>query len=405
MLSPSSRPFITASVPILREQGPAIAGTFYTRLFAAHPELKNVFNLGNQESGAQRQALSDALIAYAAHIDSAQALAPVLSRIAHKHAAVGVKPAHYPIVARHLLAAIAEVLGEAASPALLSAWDEAYWLLAGELIAAEARLYERAQTHAGDLHSLVVTRVTRESPSVSAYRLELPQGGSPGSFAPGQYVTVAVDLPGGLRQLRQYSLCDAPSHPYWRIAVKREAGSPSFPEGRVSTHLHQALTQGQRLRVSPAFGDFTPLTNAPPHAPLVLLSAGIGITPMLSVLQTLAAERSPRAVLFVHAVRAADERLFSAELSEAHAHMSQLRSGVFIEHGELPQPSGGGTTLRSGRLQLDPALLRGFEDAVFYLCGPEPFMREQCRALVARGVSPLRIEREVFGPAMLEHLR
>lgn len=400
MLSKQSRPLIEASVPVLREHGAQITRTFYTNMFNAHPELKNIFNMGNQASGAQQQALASALVAYAANIDNVEALLPVVKRIAHKHAAVGVKPAHYPIVARHLLGAISQVLGGAATPDLLAAWDEAYWLLAGELIAVEACLYQNAQAAAGALQSCVVTRVQQESPGVTSYYLEKAEGGSPGAFEPGQYVSVAVDLANGeLRQLRQYSLSDAPSRPYWRLSVKREEALPDRPEGRVSNHLHGQLTPQQRLFVSPAYGDFTPLSAAGSDRPIALLCAGIGITPLLSVLNTLAEQKERRPVLFAHAVRSPEQLLFADELRRAHAKLPSLRSQLFCE-----QLSAERAEARAGRMQLTQTLLAGFEDADFYLCGPEAFMREQWRALVGQGISPLRIQREVFGPMLLEQL-
>src|ERR1700754_4397236 len=126
MLSEKSRPYIDASVPVLRQHGLAISQTFYRNMFADRPELTNMFNMGNQANGSQQQSLASAVFAYAANYENAAALAPVLQRIVHKHASVGLKPSHYAIVARHLLGAIAQVLGEAATPELLAVWDEAY---------------------------------------------------------------------------------------------------------------------------------------------------------------------------------------------------------------------------------------------------------------------------------------
>jgi nitric oxide dioxygenase len=395
MLSEAARPYIAASVPVLREHGASITRTFYAQLFAAHPELTHVFNMGNQQSGAQQNALASALVAYAANIDQAAALAPVIDRIAHKHAAVGIKPAHYPIVARHLLGAIRTVLGEAATPELLAAWDEAYWLLAGELIAAEARLYQRAGAEPGALRPLTVARVEPHAAGVTSYYLQ-HAGGSPGAFEPGQYVSVAVELPGGKRQLRQYSLSDAPSKPHWRISVKREPASPQTPEGQVSSHLHAQLRPGQVLQVSAPYGNFTPL-RAASSRPLAFVSAGVGITPLLSALHTLAETDRERPLLFAHAAQSGRDQLFASELARAQERLPRLRQLTFHERDAA-------THAHSGRMQLDAGALAGFEDADFFLCGPAGFMREQWRALVSQGVSPLRIEREVFGPDLLEHL-
>ena len=406
MLSEKSRPLIQASVPVLREHGPHITRTFYANMFGAHPELKHIFNMGNQANGAQQHALASALLAYAANIDNVEGLLPVVRRIAHKHAAVGIKPSQYPIVGRHLLGAISQVLGAAATPDLLAAWDEAYWLLAGELIAAEARLYQSAQVEAGALQNCVVTRVEREADGVTSYYLERESGGSPGAFEPGQYVSVAVSLEdSGLRQLRQYSLSDAPSRPYWRLSVKREDAQASQPPGQVSCYLHAHISKDRQLQVSAPFGDFTPLRSSDPGKPLVLLCAGIGITPMLSVLNTLAQAHSPRNVLFAHAARNPEHLLFAPELRAAKAQLAGLRSVAFCEQlQEQPARTGDAQNIQRGRMSVTPALLDGFADADFFLCGPEPFMREQWRALVGHGVSPLRIQREVFGPALLEHL-
>jgi nitric oxide dioxygenase len=398
MLSASARPYIQASVPVLREHGVAITRTFYARLFEAHPELKNVFNMGNQENGAQQGALAAAVFAYAANIDNPAALAPVIARIAHKHASVGIEPAQYPIVGRHLIGAIKQVLGEAATPALLEAWDEAYWLLALALTAAEARLYDRANVAAGALMPLRVTDVHKESEDIVSYCLQTADGHSPGGFLPGQYVSVAVTLPDGLRQLRQYSLCDAPSRNHWRIAVKREAATDATPAGCVSTLLHASIAVGDTLQVSAPFGNFTPQWAG--TRPIALLSAGVGITPMIAVLNALVDASSTLPVLFAHAARSPAQYAFRADVAAARATLRALRTHVFYEQPGAPEPG----DVTAGPMALTAATIAGFEEADFYLCGPLPFMRAQWRSLVTLGVPPERLQREVFGPELLDHL-
>lgn len=396
MLSESARPYIQASVPVLRERGGQITRHFYAQMFAAHPELTNLFNMGNQANGSQQGALAAAVLAYAANIDNAAALAPVAERIAHKHAAVGIKPAHYPIVARHLLGAIKHVLGDAATPELLAAWDEAYWLLAGELIAAEARLYERAGKGPGEFLDLVVRERRRESDDVTSYYLERITGGSLGPFAPGQYVSVQVELGEGVRQMRQYSLSDAPDRDYWRISVKREPGGEEKPEGRVSNFLHAHVKVGSVLKVSPPFGTFTPPVTG--SRPLALLSAGVGITPMVSVLKALYDEPG-RKVLFAHAARDPQHHALRDEVREACAGLSGAQSLVFYENGAAQVPGA-----RSGPMALTQADIEPYRHGDFYLCGPLEFMREQWKNLVTLGISPTQLHREVFGPEALDHL-
>jgi len=400
MLSNTSRPYIEASVPVLREHGLAITRHFYTQMFAAHPELKNVFNMAHQATGEQQGSLASAVFAYAANIDNAAALAPVVRRIAHKHASLGVTAAQYPIVGKHLLAAIRDVLGAAATPELLAAWDEAYQLLADALIAAEAELYREAAVEPGALRSLRVARVVQESSDVKSLYLQTDQAGSPGRFEPGQYVSVAAQAPRlGLRQLRQYSLSDAPARAYWRLTVKREAAREDRPEGEISSFLHTQVQPGDPLQVSAPFGDFVPLRAAKAQEPLTLLSAGAGITPLLSVLNTLADAGSSRAIWFAHAGRDEADAVFSDEIERARASLPGLSTSFFYEKAAARSRA------HAGRMRLSAAPgFSQFAGGHFCLSGPRAFVQEQWRALIALGVSPVQIEREVFGPELFDHL-
>lgn len=399
MLSAASRPYIDASVPVLREHGLAITRHFYASMFEAHPELRNLFNMGNQASGAQQQSLASAVFAYAANIDNAAALGPVLERIVHKHVSVGITPSHYPIVGRHLLRAIKDVLGDAATPELIAAWDEAYWLLAGELIAAEARLSERTHAPLGALRELIVADVDRETEHIVSYYLRTPEGGSPGEFAPGQYVSVSVTLPDGLEQRRQYSLSDAPDAPHWRITVKREDAADAKPAGQISNWLHANLKAGDRILVSPPYGEFTTALDA--ARPLVLLSAGVGITPMMSMVAALAAKGSRREILFAHAARNGSHVALRRHLVHATTQLPHLRVATFLETPTGAEREGTGDTF-AGRMDISRLTLPA--DADYLLCGPVPFMQTQWRALRDAGVPAERLHREVFGPDALDHL-
>lgn len=143
MLSESSAAVVAATLPAVQAHGEAITGRFYRRMFDAHPELLDIFNRGNQATGQQKAALAAAVVAYAEHLTGGSSMpwGPILDRIAHKHASLGITATQYTIVGRHLLGAVGEVLGDAVTPEVATAWDEVYWLLACELIAREARLY------------------------------------------------------------------------------------------------------------------------------------------------------------------------------------------------------------------------------------------------------------------------
>lgn len=397
MLSAAARPYIDASVPVLREHGLTITRTFYANMFEAHPELRNLFNMGNQASGAQQQSLAAAVFAYAANIDNAAALGPVLERIVNKHVSVGITPAHYPIVGRHLLGAIKQVLGDAATPDLIAAWDEAYWLLAGELIAAEARLSERTHAPVGALREVIVADVERESDHIVSYYLQAVDGGTPGDFAPGQYISVSVTLPDGLIQRRQYSLSDAPQQPHWRITVKRETAHDDKPAGQVSNWLHANVKPGDRLQVTQPYGEF--VTTLDDAHPLVLVSAGVGITPVMSMLATLAAKGSRRDVTFLHAARNGAHQAFKRQLADAKRQLPQLHVARWFEVPEANDRAGVDYE-HAGRMDVTQVSLPA--GASYLLCGPVPFMQAQWRALREAGVPAERIHREVFGPEALD---
>ncbi|TFW33779.1 NO-inducible flavohemoprotein [Massilia horti] len=396
MISAVSRPYIDASVPVLREHGLAVTTVFYRNMFAAHPELTNLFNMGNQANGSQQQSLASAVFAYAANIDNAQALGPVINRIIHKHASVGIRAEHYPIVGHHLLGAIKEVLGEAATPELIAAWAEAYTSLADLLIKAERDMYGQAGIEPGATQPMRVTEVIRQCENVLSIRLAPIDGGALPPFVAGQYVSVAVDLPGGRRQLRQYSLSDAPGANDLRISVKREDAKPDAPQGEVSNWLHANAKVGAILQVSHPFGDFTPDTES--DQPVVLLSAGVGITPMIAALNRIAQVNPQRRVIFAHAARDAGHHAHQGDIAAAKARMPYLNVVTFYERANGEQNVLEGLMDKS-RLPSWP-----LTETDVYICGPLPFMQAQWNALLEAGAPAALLHREVFGPDLLDNL-
>ena len=396
MISEASRPYIDASVPVLREHGLAITRLFYANMLGAHPELTRIFNMGNQASGAQQQSLASAVFAYAANIGTPQALGPVVNRIVHKHVSVGIRAEHYPIVGKHLLEAIAATLGEAATPALLDAWAEAYNSLAKLLIAAEAELYSTAGIQPGETRPMRVLDVVRESANVLSIRFVAADGKPLPGFKPGQYVSVAVDLPDGRHQLRQYSLSDVPGADSFRISVKREDALADTPAGEISNWLHANVQAGSILQVSHPFGDFTPDTEG--EGPIVLLSAGVGITPMISSLKRIAQVNPQRQVVFAHAARDPGHHAFHAEAERLKVAMPNLGVVNFYEDVQGAQDA------VEGRMDVARLPAWPLEEAEVYLCGPHKFMQAQWLALLNAGVPAARLHREVFGPELLDHL-
>lgn len=398
MLSQATKELIKATAPVLAEQGNSIIRRFYQRLFQAHPELRNLFNMTHQERGQQQEALARAVYAYAANIEQPETLAAMLRNIAHKHASLGVLPDQYPIVGEHLLGAIKDVLREAASADILAAWAEAYQQLADLLIDMERELHDSSASREGgwrDWRTFVVQEKRQESEVITSFVLAPSDGRPLADFLPGQYISVAVQVPElGLQQIRQYSLSDMPNGQTYRISVKRE-GEPGQPAGKVSCLLHDHIEPGDELLVAPPYGTFHIDVDA--RTPIVLISGGVGLTPMVSMLKT-ALQDPARQVVFVHGARNSRVQAMRNRLRQAERENENFRVIVFyneplaedVEGRDYDHPG-----LVDVKLIRDQILL---PDADYYICGPIPFMRQQHDALENLGIPEARIHYEVFGP-------
>ena len=136
-LSPESKAVVEATAGVVAANADEITARFYPHMFAAHPELMNIFNEANQAVGEQPKALAASVVAYAVQLISPDApdFTPVMQRIAHKHVSLGITAPQYTIVGHHLMWAIGDVLGDAVTPEIAAAWDEVYWLFALQLAA------------------------------------------------------------------------------------------------------------------------------------------------------------------------------------------------------------------------------------------------------------------------------
>ncbi|CAG4892320.1 NO-inducible flavohemoprotein [Paraburkholderia gardini] len=397
-LTPTQMKKVKSTAPVLAEHGVTITKHFYRRLFTHHPELRNVFNQTNQKNGNQAETLAHAVWAYAAHIDNIDALGPAVAHIANKHVSLNIAPAQYDIVGEHLLASIVEVLGDAVDAETVDAWSAAYAQLAGLMIGVERKLYDLADWEG--FRPFTVVRKVHESDEISSFYLEPVDGRSPGRFKPGQYVSVKryIDVL-GYEQPRQYSLSDAPNSNYLRISVKREPGNIETTPGVISNVLHDGVNVGALLEVSAPAGVFALDTTK--HTPVVLVSGGVGITPMISMLSFLVQDRNDRRIVFAHACRNGRVHAFKDWVNECATRRRMLSKHVYYEAvGEDDIP---GTDYdATGRIDLsslvDEELIAG---ADFYVCGPLPFMIEQKETLGRLGVEAARVHTEIFGSGML----
>ncbi|WP_226671852.1 NO-inducible flavohemoprotein [Rossellomorea aquimaris] len=387
MLSQKTIEIVKSTAPVLEVKGTEITSTFYKNLFTDHPELLNIFNHANQKKGRQQTALANTVYAAAQNIDKLESILPVVKQIAHKHRSLGVKPEHYPIVGEHLLQAIKQVLGEAATDEIIEAWGEAYGVIAGVFIDVEEEMYQEAEYR--DFKPFVVAKKVVESECVTSFYLQPKDGGNVPTFMPGQYISVRVMIPGEeFTHIRQYSLSSAPLEKFFRISVKREAEHD--PKGRVSNFLHDEMTEGSEIEVSAPAGDFYLEDGS---SPVAFISGGVGITPMMSMLEVVARKAPDRKTAFIHASRNEGVHPFKEEVDNI---MVELENGQACYIYENPRDASGARF--TGYVNED--ILKQYVDAgtECYVCGPAPFMKAVIVMLEEMGVSKVRYE--FFGPAM-----
>ena len=390
-LSPSSHAVVSATAPVVAEHADEITARFYSNMFTAHPELLQLFNQGNQATGEQSKALAGAVVAYAVELidPNAPSFGHVMRRIAYKHMSLGVRAEDYIAVAHYLLEAVAQILGDAVTPEVASAWEEVYWLFAVQLIAEEARLYQHAGVDpARPTRPYRIMKTIEETPDVISIVLEPADGLPLPEITPGQYISVFVNLPDGDRQPRQYTVSSTAVGTRLQITVRRVFGKNGAPDGRVSTYLHDQAKIGDILDVSAPAGDLV-LTSS--DSPLLLASAGAGITTVLPIVEHIVRTQPSRPVIVAHADRTAQDHALRQIVQRKGHQLDNFTSYTWYEHVDP-----GDTSSRQGHMDLSDIPLP--ENLHVFTCGPLGFMRHVRSELILRGVPAHHIRYEVFGP-------
>lgn len=394
MLSDLNRPVVEATLPVVGQHIGEIARRFYAHLFDEHPELLDgTFNRGNQARGAQQQALAGSVAAFATALVTTPDRLPesLLSRIAHKHASLGIRPEQYQVVHDNLMWAIVDVLGEAVTPGVAAAWDEVYWLMANALINQERGLYSARGVRPETVwRPWAVEKKIRETADVVTFVVRRVDDRLVKSSLPGQYVTVRALMPDGLHQPRQYSLTRADDGEHRQFTVKRVHGGGE-PDGEVSTLLHDTVGLGDVLTLSLPYGDVV-LDDF--GRPVVFASAGMGISPMAGMLSHLLAAGSGLPITLLHADL--DEPSFALRRQVVTDVLASRHASLHLWYENQDSSNEPVAAVHRGMMDLDEVELPG--DATYYLCGPLPFMQAMRSALIARGTAPRDIQYEVFGP-------
>lgn len=398
MLSPQTVAIVKSTAPILSEHGETLTRHFYTRMFLHNPEVAPFFNPVHQQAGKQQRALAGAITAYAANIDNLEVLGGAVELIAQKHASLMIKPEHYPIVGENLLASIREVLGEAATDDIINAWASAYGFLADILIGREKQIYEENAKKAGGWEGFKTFRITRknkESRNITSFYL-VPADGAPlPAFKPGQYITVRVKTPDDSTTMRNYSLSDKSGQSYFRISVKREiATEANTPQGYVSNFLHDVLEVSDVIEIAPPCGEFFLDVTERHERPLVLLAAGVGITPIMSIMLSALEAFPQREIVLVHAVLNEGVQAFGKEIEMLAKQHKNLKA--YNRYSDAGDRSGNSSTGFVTGKYIEELL--SSRDADYYFCGPQPFMVSIYHDLIKWGIPASQVHFEFFGP-------
>ena len=280
-------------------------------------------------------------------------------------------------------------------PALSHGWKGSFQERLAKA-AAPAETRDRYRT-------FVVDRKEPESETITSFYLVPEDGVALPRFLPGQFLTFELNIPGQPKPvLRTYSLSDCPNSDYYRVSIKREsapADRPDLVPGSSSNYFHDQVGISTQIRVGAPRGKFH--LDPDSERAVVLLSGGVGLTPMISMMNAIVQSGTQRPVWFIHGTRNGHEHAMGAHVRR----MAEANENVHA-HIRYSQPEADDIEGRDydSRGRVDVALLKQvlpFDDYEFYLCGPTPFMRSLYCGLLSLDVSEERIHYEFFGPASI----
>jgi len=403
-LSKETLETIEKTLPAVAQAGTSFTSHFYKRMFSNNPQLLNVFNQANQRKGRQQKALFDLVAVSATCVLKGEKIPQsVIDTVANKHCALNVLPEQYSIVGENILGTIAELLTDDAK--VLAAWKELYGVLSGLLIGEEKKLYDAAEKQFGGwrgARDFVVVQKVKQSDNVTMFSFAPKDGKIPlASFEPGQYITV-WPKPKDHIQPRHYSLT-FPSSTTYNICVRK------IEDGLVSTYLHDKLNVGDEIKLSPPFGNYT-MTNAEDlwtkDVPIVLISAGIGMTPVISILDALRSKAKHSKIFWFHSAKNSKQHPFSSyliQLGELNNHFT--RRVWFTQALEEDKVGNIDDNIApfhfKGRIDLSKVkdILVDTKDAHFFVCGPVEFMKNISKQLTDLSVPEEQKHFEIYGPS------
>lgn len=381
-MSKATTDMIIATAPAVAPKMLDITKCFYAKVIGKHPELKQYFNMTNNIpiSEDQPKALAASCIAYATNITD---LSPLLvaggpvAAICHRHVALAIHPMQYVVVHENLMEAIGDILGGIVTPEIAAAWSEAVLFLAKAMIDTEESLYQMVEQREGGWSGFAefeVSEINDLTKDVRQVSFKPPSGspleGSNFAFTAGQYLTIQIDMDGdNLSAPRHFTATSPVGADYLQCTIKKVKG------GKLTSYVHEHLKVGDKVTLATPVGVFTATPEETPKA--VLMSAGIGITPMVNMKRSL----NENVQLVVHVDRS----------EESHPYRE-----VFEDSKTLYKyTSVSGRTTAEDLVAETLEQAEGGTDNEFFICGPEQWMDDVQKALLAKGAK--KVVCEVFG--------
>jgi len=326
-----------------------------------------------------------------------------VSKISQKHASLYIQESQYDIVGEYLLKAMGTILGSALTPPILDAWTAAYKQLADIMIKMEKDMLGEAGDWTG-WRDFEIAKKVKEAQYITSFYLKPKDKKALPRFLPGQYVSVQTDVPDlHYLQSRQYSMSSAPNKDYYRITVKKEeapnvgeAVAPTHP-GYISTVLHDRKEVGDVLQVSFPRGDFCLDASKTIDYPVVLISAGVGLTPLVSILETLAEKKHTAPVSWIHGTRNSKLQAFGDHVRDLQEDLSNLRIRLFNHEDDKQTSYDFVGRVNLDKLDPEKELHLSNGRTEYRVCGPGSFMTDVKQTLIGMGVEEGKVKIEVFG--------
>lgn len=370
-LTTAQKDLIKASVPILESNGLDLTKAFYNSMLNGSPEVRPFFNDTNQVTFKQPKVLAFALLNYAKNIDDLTPLTDFVQQIVVKHVGLQVRAEHYPVVGSHLIGTMGKLLGEKiATPEFVEAWTIAYGNLAQLLIDAEFAEYEKQPWNG--FKDFVVTRIEDETDDVKLVYFKPADGSKVAMPLRGQYLGFRFLIPGSdVEKSREYSISEYP-HGEYRISVKK------LDQGVISGYIHNTLKVGDHIKVAPPAGRFTYQET---DKDVVLFAGGIGITPLVSIVEK--ALQDGKKVTLLYSNQRADSIPFEKWFKEKEAQFPGFKLVTLNDNQNE----------RLSQAHFDSLDLPNLE---VYMLGPVGYMDFVKGELAKRGKTD--IHSEFFGP-------